>query len=383
LFVFVWHFADAQEGVRTPGAAISIRWGAPIVVNDVPVFKDSNSVPAAGVSGKRKHGLYGSQYARLLMLRDGSWLAGYTVSRRDGYDRAQSFGPASTGGLELEVSRSTDQGKTWTIISTISEPGRDVDNAQLIETKNGSILLACRSVRWQESYILRVYKSGDKGVSWEKYSVFDSTAGAPGALGHPDKGIYEPHMYYLGDGRLAVQYANEKHVVESPSYSQIISEKVSPDEGRTWGPEIWVAYEPGNPDSRPGMPVWTRMKNGRYITVYEICGPEKCGIYYKYSKDGVHWPVGLGTQIPEQMGGPFVVALQDGRLLVSSNINNISESDDLGKTWKSLGSPWKQMLWSSLYSSPGGGVISVNSARREEGGNNIELVEGMIAPAGH
>lgn len=351
-----------------------LQWSAPITINDVPIFKDSGAVPGAGAGSRRHHGRYGSQYARLLMLRDGSWLAGYTVSRREGYDRDKPFDATATGGLELEVSRSTDQGKSWNIIANISEPGRDLDNAQLIETPKGAVLLACRSVRWQESYILRVYKSDDKGSHWAPYSVFDSTAGAPGALGHPDKGIYEPHFYYLKDGRLAVQYANEKHVVEKPSYSQIISEKISPDNGKTWGPEIWVAYEPGHPGSRPGMPVWTRMKNGQYITVYEICGPEKCNIYYKTSKDGIHWPVGLGNPIPDQMGGPFIVSLQDGRLLVSSNVNNISESDDLGKTWKSLGTPWQQILWGALYQTPSGEVLSVNSAKREEGGNNIQMV---------
>jgi hypothetical protein len=233
-------------------------------------------------------------------------------------------------------------------------------------------------VRWQESYILRVYKSGDKGHSWDKYSVFDSTAGTPGSLGHPDKGIYEPHLYYLSDGRLAVQYANEKHVTETPSYSQIISEKISPDEGHTWGKEIWVAYEPCHPDSRPGMPVWTRMNNGKYITVYEICGPEKCGVYYKTSDDGIHWPVGLGTSIPDQLGGPYIVALTDGRLLVTSNINNVSVSDDLGKTWSSLGSPWTQTLWGSLYPAGPGRVMAVNSVQRPEGGNNVQLVFGQL-----
>jgi hypothetical protein len=314
----------------------------------------------------------------MLRLRDGSWLTGYTVSRRDGYERDKAYGPSSTGGLELEVAASKDEGKTWTVLSTISEPGRDMDNTHLIETRDGSVLLACRSVRWQESYILRVYKSRDKGLSWEKWSVFDSTAGAPGTLGHPDKGIYEPHLYYLSDGRLAVQYANEKHVTESTSYSQIISEKISPDEGHTWGKEIWVAYEPGRPDSRPGMPVWTRMKNGKYITVYEICGPEKCDVHYKISDDGIHWPVGLGTPIPDQMGGPYIAALAHGRLLVTSNINNVSVSEDFGKSWKSLGSPWEQTLWGSLYPAGPGRVMAVNSVQRPEGGNNIQLVFGQL-----
>ena len=340
-----------------------IQWGTKTLVRNV--VPDSN-------------GRYGSQYARMLQLKDGSWLMGYTISSGKRYDKYQPYGPASTGGLKLEISASADRGRTWTVLSAISDPGRDLDNAQLIEAPDGAILLSCRSVRWQESYILRVYRSGDKGLHWEKWSVIDSTAGAPGALGHPDKGIYEPHFYYLSDGRLAVQYANEKHVVENPSYSQIISEKISSDQGRTWGPEIWVAYEPGHPASRPGMPVWTRMVNGQYISVYEICGPEKCNVYYKISSDGVEWPVGLGTPIPDQLGGPFVLGLTDGRLVVTSNSNHFSISDDLGKTWRTVVSPWEQMLWGSLYQAGGGRIISVNSARRPEGGNNIQLAVGEM-----
>jgi hypothetical protein len=42
------------------------------------------------------------------------------------------------------------------------------------------------------------------------------TAGKPGELGHPDKGIYEPHLYILNNGSLSVMYANEKHVIENP-----------------------------------------------------------------------------------------------------------------------------------------------------------------------
>lgn len=119
-------------------------------------------------------------------------------------------------------------------IGLISEKGRDMDNAQLIQLADGSILLACRSVRWQESYRLPVYQSFDKGNSWDKISIIDSNEGKPEELGNPDKGVYEPHFQFLEGGRLAVGYANEKHVTDSISYSQIISQKISDDNGKTW-----------------------------------------------------------------------------------------------------------------------------------------------------
>lgn len=350
-----------------------VQWQKTVVMNDVPVFVE----PAvAGLKELgRDAGKYGSEYGRMLRLRDGSWLAACTVSRRAGYPRDPQ------GGLELQVSRSTDGGQTWAELSTLSDPGRDLDNAQLIQRPDGTVLLACRSVRWQESYRLPVYQSPDQGRKWTKLSTIDMAEGAPGELGKPDKGIYEPHLYYLNNGQLAVMYANEKHVTETPSYSQIISQKVSPDGGATWGQEIWVAYEPGHNASRPGMPVWTKLKDGRYMVVYEICGPEKCNIYYKTSPDGTTWPVGLGTPIPDQLGGPYVLALTDGRLVVTSNSNHVSVSTDLGKTWQLAPDAWPNTLWPALYQAGPNQIIAMSSVKRPAGGHNVQIRFGTLPPA--
>lgn len=353
-------------------ATDSIHWKKPILVNDQPVFKDPGGVPEAGGTKPRHHGNYGSQYARLLQLKDGSWLAGYTISRNNGYKNDPK------GGLELQVARSTDNCRTWSPISTITDPGHDLDNAQLEQLPDGSLLLACRTVRWQESYALPVYKSTDSGKTWKKLSIIDETHGKPGELGNPDKGIYEPHMYFLNDGRIAVMYANEKHVVEKPSYSQIISEKISSDGGKTWGKEIWVAHTPGQSASRPGMPVWTKMKNGQYMVVYEVCGPEQCNIYFKTSANGIDWPVGLGTLIPDQLGGPYLLSLKSGDLVVTANSSNISISHDYGKSWKTINKAWDKTLWASLYEITPGEIGAVNSASREQGGNNIQIRPGDV-----
>jgi hypothetical protein len=350
----------------------SIKWGQTVIVNNVPVFTDAGKVPEAGGTPGRHHGRYGSQYARLLRLKNGSWLAGYTVSNNNGYKNDPK------GGLELEVSLSTDNCRTWKKAGTITDPGRDLDNAQLIELPDGGILLACRSVRWQESYILPVYKSTDKGKTWKRISIIDENEGKPGELGKPDKGIYEPHFYFLDNGKLSVMYANEKHVTENPSYSQIISQKISPDLGKTWGKEIWVAYEPMHNASRPGMSVWTKMKNDKFIVVYEICGPESCNIFCKTSDDGISWPTGLGNQIADQLGGPYVLSLKNGALVVTSNKSNISVSTDYGATWKTINPAWPKTLWPAVYQTGDNEIGVVNSAQRPEGGNNIQIRFGNV-----
>ncbi|MGV8878832.1 MAG: sialidase family protein [Sphingobacteriaceae bacterium] len=214
---------------------------------------------------------------------------------------------------------------------------------------DGAILLAGRSVRWQELYTLPVFKSTDKGKIWKLFSIIDANKGKPGQLSKPDKGVYEPHFYFLNDGRLSVMYANEKHVTETPSYSLIISQKISNNMGETWDKEIWVAYQPGHNASRPGMSVWTKMDSGKYIVVYEIFGPENCNVYYKISNDGISWPFGLGKKIPDQLGGPYILSLNNGNLLVTSNKSNISVSNDFGQTWKTINAAWPKTLWPSVY----------------------------------
>src|SRR3954468_13632713 len=210
-------FLKIGNNICNAQIADSISWQQTAVISNEPI-------PAGAGSTWGFFGHYGSEYARLLKLKDGSWLAGYTISTNKGYAKD------SIGGLQLQISKSTDEGKHWTVLSSIKDNGRDLDNAQLIQLKDGAILLACRSVRWFESYRLPVYKSTDNGKSWRYFSTIDSNEGKPGELGHPDKGIYEPHMYLLDDGRLSVMYANEKHVSETPSYSQIIAQRTSDDD---------------------------------------------------------------------------------------------------------------------------------------------------------
>ncbi|MDQ2753063.1 MAG: glycoside hydrolase [Bacteroidota bacterium] len=343
----------------------SIAWGQTVTISNEPT-------PANADSTWGYHQRYGSQYARLLQLKNGSWLAGYTVAPNKGYQKQ------TEGGLQLQISQSMDNGKHWTVLSSLKDEGRDLDNAQLIQLKDGSVLLACRSVRWQESYRLQVYKSTDGGKIWRYQSTIDANEGKAGELGKPDKGIYEPHFYVLDDGRLSVMYANEKHVTETPSYSQIISQKISDDKGKTWGKEIWVAYEEGHNASRPGMPVWTKMKNENYIVVYEVCGPEKCAIYNKKSKDGIHWERGLGKPVKDQLGAPFILSLSNGDLIVTSNSSNISMSSDYGAHWQTVNKAFQQSLWPALYQFNNNTIGVVSAEKRPEGGTEVQVQFGIV-----
>ncbi|OCT15102.1 hypothetical protein A8709_13405 [Paenibacillus pectinilyticus] len=310
------------------------------------------------------------EYGRMLKLANGDWLSVYSVYLTN---------------VQLEIAKSTDNGRTWTPIGSIADAGRDVDNGMLIQKANGDVLVASRSVIWSTSYQLKVFKSTDMGVNWSYLSTIDQNNGTSGSLGNPDKGMYEPHFYFLNNGNLAVMYANEKHVTESPSYSQVISERVSTDNGATWGSEIYVAWDPSNSASRPGMPVWTKMNNGQYMVVFELCGSSNCSIHYKTSADGTTWSSGIGTLIPDQFGAPFLLSLPDGQLAVIANNGNFSFSDDYGTSWYLNGTaPFADFVkaWRSMYVTGSNEIAVMASVDQGSSRSNVQLKFGTFVNKG-
>lgn len=278
-------------------------------------------------------------WGRMIQLRDASWLC---VSTR--------FARTSSA---LQLQTSTNSARDWTRFTEVAEAGRFMDNGELIQLKDGAVLLTGRSLVEATSYRLPVYRSTDAGRTWTKWGNIDSNEGPPGSL--KARGLWEPHFYNLADGRLAVAYANEKHASETPGFSQVCSVRVSADGGRSWGEEITLAAEPGGGKLRPGMPVVQRMSNGRFIAVYEVVGIGDADVFCKESPDGVNWPVGLGQRIPGHNAGPWVTSLRDGRLLLTSCANVLSCSLDQGRTWQPAGVPaWdvgpgKNFTWPAIY----------------------------------
>ncbi|MBD2703004.1 hypothetical protein IC229_20325 [Spirosoma sp. BT702] len=53
------------------------------------------------------------------------------------------------------------------------------------------------------------------------------------------------------------------------------------------------------------------------------------------------------------MGGPFLLSLSDGRLVVSSNSSHISVSSNYGQSWQRVADAWPKSL----------GVVCINPRR--------------------
>lgn len=359
----------------------AVKWGATVIVDDPPTYNNSPGMAKSALDARKlQPGIFGDDYPRAAKLADGTWLMVYTTFRQG--DPGYLANPQ--GGTCLVIEKGTEDARHWTKISTICDPGRDVDNGEFIQLRNGDILLGTRSVRWQESYRLPVFRSSDGGLTWHYLSILDENEGKPGELGNPDKGVYEPHFYSLNDDTLAVMYSTEKHVTEEPSFSQTIAEKISKDGGRTWGKEIVVSA--GGAKDRPGMPVWARMKDGKYIVVFENCGPKECDIHLKTSEDGVHWPLGDGMPVPAQRAAPYLLSLEDGRLIVTSNNHSVSVSDDYGRTWCRVdpafsGGP-DTAFFSAIYQVSPNEVMLMSGVERTQGGRRIAIRFGTLQPAG-
>jgi len=259
-------------------------------------------------------------WGRMIRLANGQWLSVGTL-----------YPSKTTNTLQLKVS--ADHARTWTTLSDVAEPGRKMDNGELIQLPSGTILLTGRSIINNESFHLPVYRSDDNGAHWTFLSMIDSNDKVV-SNNHPSQGLWEPHFFLLPKGKLAVAYADETHSVETPSFNQICAERVSEDNGATWSAESVLVSQPGGGNLRPGMPVVAWMRNGQYIEVSEIVGKDNAAVFFKISPDGVHWPSGLGTPIALQHAGPYVSSLSDGRVVVSSCSNEISVSDDYGQTWQ-------------------------------------------------
>lgn len=363
----------AQQGDQ-PGDGSPFEWGSPSLINDVPQFQDQGPDGRGVIPGK-----WGSEFPRLLKTSDQSWLAVYTIYRNNGYSKS------SSGGTELQIAKSDDNGMSWRVLSTVSDPGRDMDNGQLAQLDDGSLILAYRSVIWKTSYRIQTVKSSDGGETWAFHSTIDANEGSPGGLGNPNRGLYEPYMLLLDDGQLAVMYASEKYAKSTPAYSQVISMKISRDNGKTWGQETFPVRDLHNSNARPGMPVWTKMQSGAYALVYEMCGTDACNVWFKTSADGRNWGDSLGRRIPHQLAAPFIASLDDGRLVLTSNSHELSISRDFGATWfLNDASPWRNHdgnFWPSVYQFGEGKIAVVTSKKRDAGGRNIQLRIGAFEDA--
>ena len=249
-----------------------------------------------------------SSWPTLLQLADGSWLAAYAVFPNPTY---------------IRVKRSFDSMRTWQQVSEIHEDGRDLDNPRLFMRADGVPLITFRSVITGQSYEIEVYQTLDSGNSFQYLSQVDWDE----HLG----GLYEPSLATLPDGSIAAFYTSEKHQHDHPSYSQIISERISPDGGLTWGPEIFSIAQPGF--ARPGEPNMVTFQDCPQLALfYEMCATENCLGHVSYSTDGRSWSP-IGPPIPSTFQDVQALQTINGLIFATSNSYDVIVSPDDTTSW--------------------------------------------------
>ena len=173
----------------------------------------------------------------------------------------------------------------------------------------GMIMPADRS-----SSRLVVYKSTNQGTSWSYLSTIDT--GGP-AVYDPSPSsttstVWEPSLAIDSSGGLVAYFSDERQ--KASNVLQAVSYRRSTDGGATWGSLVNVSA-PTNKSDRPGMITVTKLGDGRYMATFEVVNRPSLSqntapVYYKISNDGLNW--GSTTSI----GTPITLA--DGRGIGSS-----------------------------------------------------------------
>ena len=152
---------------------------------------------------------------------------------------------------------------------------------------------------WKTS--LDLYSSVDGGVTWTFHSTI--ATGGRNIMGYDP--VWEP-FFVFNEGRLICYYSDER----IPNGKQKLVYSLNNGTGNGWESPVDILDYNGN--GRPGMPILAQLTNGKWILVSEI--PTR----YKISDDLLNWkPVNTyGLEWGAGGGSPYVLALQDGRIVV-------------------------------------------------------------------
>lgn len=161
------------------------------------------------------------------------------------------------------------------------------------ELPAGTLMLAANAIRRDDGeritdQDLQLYASRDGGKTWTYRSSIVKGGGQPSD--RLNKGVWEPYIVVLDDGRMVVYYSTEQH--KAQGFNQLLAHKVSTDGGRTWGKEVFDVALPGGVE-RPGMAIVERIPGRGYAMVYENIdntgGPRNGQVHIKFSRDGLDW----------------------------------------------------------------------------------------------
>jgi hypothetical protein len=283
------------------------------------------------------------------------------------HDNGLSYGTdGSSEPLGIRLYRSDDDGQTWSDLEVAADTqhGWQLFQPALLELPTaigdgatalpaGTLLLSTLAVGPRMGALpsplgaeMEIYSSRDQGATWTYLSACDAIPNSVQVFG---AGIWEPTLALDGANRLNCYFSDERFnrgtggPDGSGQFSQTISQRVSPDGGRTWGEEVFDVGV-GDGVQRPGMPQVIRLPDSTFLMVYEVCGQPDCQVRFRTSPDGTSW--GAATDLGT------VIATADGKQLGHTPY----------VTWTPAGGPNGTLLVSAMH------VINERGVREPETG---------------
>ncbi|RDW81002.1 sialidase family protein [Aspergillus mulundensis] len=191
------------------------------------------------------------------------------------------------------IYRSSDYGETWTEISRVHDTANGLGlryqpflyylPERIGRFRAGTLLLAGSSIPTDlSSTQIDLYASQDQGHTWKFLSHI-----AAGGEAIPNNGltpVWEPFLL-AHKGKLIAFYADQR---ANETHGQKLSHQVT-DDLINWGPAVDDVAYPTYTD-RPGMPVVTKLPNGKYFYIYEYgsffnTSSYSFPLYYRISAD--------------------------------------------------------------------------------------------------
>ncbi len=223
------------------------------------------------------------------------------------------------GMVGIPLYESRDDGDSWAYLSHVGDQQHAKDKTWQLRWQphitemprasgplaKGTLLLSANATGNDEhgrvfKEQLQLYASTDMGRSWSYRGDIVTGGGRPDDK--DNKGVWEPNVHILDDGRMVAYYSSEQH--KKDGYNQLLAHKVSTDGGHSWGAEVIDVAIAGGVE-RPGMAIVDRLPDGGYVMSYEnIDGARNGQVHVKFSRDGLDWgdPADPGTPVQTAAG---------------------------------------------------------------------------------